>query len=96
MKGFVEITGEVQNRKNGLVIQGKQDFFIKNPAVCPEGFYGKIVKVSGKISTSTNNAVLPPSKDGIIRQGIVTHSWEEYERINKQYWIFIKTIELAE
>lgn len=96
MKGLTKLTGEVQNRKNGLVIQGEKDYFIKNPAICSDSLYGKLVKVSGVISTSTNNAVLPPSDDGIIRQGIVTNSWEEYERINKQYWIVIKTIELAE
>ena len=96
MNEIQEIIGRTQRRKNGLVISSDRDYFVKNKDNCEERFFDKKIKVKGIVSKTENNAVLPPSDDGIIRQGIFTNSWEEYRAINHQYWIEIKEIELIE
>ena len=94
MENLVEIIGRTERRKNGLVISSDKDYFVKNKDSWEEEFFDKEVRVKGIVSISSNNALLPPNDDGIIRQGIPTNSWEEYEALNKQYWIDIQEIEL--
>jgi hypothetical protein len=96
MADIVEIIGITQRRKNGLVISGDNDYFIKNNYNWEDKFLNKKVKAKGIVTITQNNAVIPPNDDGIIRQGIPTHSWQEYHAINTQHWIQIIEIEVIE
>ncbi len=95
-KNIETIIGTTQNRKNGIVISGDKDYFVKNISYWKEEYVDKKVKATGIITQTTNNAVLPPSDDGIIRQGIQTTSWEQYHAYSKQYWIEVEKIEVLE
>jgi hypothetical protein len=96
MSEIQEIIGKTQGRKNGLVISSDKDYFVIGKDSWEEELFDKTVKVRGIVSKTKNNSVLPPTDDGIIRQGIPTNSWEEYQAINHQYWIEIKEIEVIE
>jgi len=96
MADIVEIIGITQNRKNGLVISSDNDYFVKNKYSWEDEFFDKKVKAKGIISVTQNNSVIPPNDDGVIRQGIPTHSWEEYHAVNTQHWIEIIEIQVIE
>lgn len=91
-----EIIGRTENRKNGIVIVSDLDYFVKNIDYWREEYFDKKVRAKGIITVTKNLALLPPTDDGIIRQGIPTSSWEQYHKQNIQYWIEIEEIELIE
>jgi len=96
MAEITKIVGTAYREKAGIAIHADKVYYVKNEKKWEEAFFDHKVEIEGYLSQTSNPHVLPPSDDGIIRQGITTYSEEEYKQMNVKNWVEIVRLTLLD